>query len=115
MKNYRFPVSASHSQLRFPKMSRARVALILALVAGLSCLPFYVFAQSDAPSVKSKRGAAYTEFTDGGVFVVYQGAHGDTICRDATIAETRALIEEVIAESSGEMKATAQRALSNLN
>jgi hypothetical protein len=67
-----------------------RVVLILALVAVLSCLPFYVLAQNEVP-VKSIKAHTFTQFSDGGAFIVYQGANGDTVCRDATKDETRAL------------------------
>jgi hypothetical protein len=47
VKKYCFPSHASRIQGRFSKLTHARAALILALVAGLSCLPFYALAQDD--------------------------------------------------------------------
>ena len=56
MKNYRFPSSASRSNRPFIKLTKVRVALLFALIAALSCLPFYVFAQNDgAVSTKKSR------------------------------------------------------------
>jgi hypothetical protein len=52
-------------------------------------LPFYVLAQNESAPAKIK-GAAYTEY-DGGAYIVYQAANGDTVCRDANLTETQAL------------------------
>ena len=90
MKKYRFPLHASPGQKRPNNLTELRVALIFALVALLSCLPFYVLAQNEVP-VKLTKAHTFAEFTDGGAFLVYQGANGDTVCRDATKDETRAL------------------------
>ena len=90
MKKYCFPSHASRIQGRFSKLTHSRAALILAIVAGLSCLPFYVLAQNDVATVRSK-ASNYTAVADGGAFIVYQGRNGDTVCRDATRDEARAL------------------------
>jgi len=90
VKKYRFPSYASRIHGCFSKLKHARAALILALVAGLSCLPFYALAQDDVAPVKAK-ASNYTAVADGGAFIVYQGRNGDTVCRDATRDEARAL------------------------
>ena len=54
MKNYHSPASAARANQRFIKITRVRAALILAVVAGLSCLPFYVFAQDQAAPKKAR-------------------------------------------------------------
>ena len=90
MKKYRFPSHVSSAHGHFSELTKLRVALIFALVAVLSCLPFYVLAQNEVP-VKSTKPHTFTVFSDGGAFVLYQGPNGDTICRDATKDETRAL------------------------
>jgi Calx-beta domain-containing protein len=90
VKKYSFPTHASRINGRFNRLTQVRWALIFALVAGLSCLPFYALAQDDVAAVKSKKSQSYTAY-DGGAFVIYQGQNGDTICRDATPAETLAL------------------------
>jgi hypothetical protein len=89
VKKYRSPLHASLGQKRSSNL-QMRAALIFTLVALLSCLPFYVLAQSEVP-VKSTKSHTFTVFSDGGAFIVYQGANGDTVCRDATKDETRAL------------------------
>ncbi len=90
MKKFRFPSHVSSAHGHFSELTKLRVALIFALVAVLSCLPFYVLAQNEVP-VKSTKSDKFTVFSDGGAFVIYQGANGDTVCRDATKDETRAL------------------------
>ncbi len=91
MKKYSFPLHASRTSGYLSKLTQIRAALIFALIALFSCLPFYVLAQNDAPAVKAKKSASYTPVTDGGAFVMYQGKNGDTVCRDATLDEARAL------------------------
>ncbi len=90
MKKYRSSLHASPGQKRSTNLAHMRAALIFALVALLSWLPFHVLAQNEVP-VKSTKSHTFTVFTDGGAFLVYQGANGDTVCRDATKDETRAL------------------------
>jgi hypothetical protein len=90
VKKYRFPLHASRNQDRFSNLAQLRAVLIFALVALVSCLPFYVLAQNEVP-VNSTKPHTFTVFSDGGAFIVYQGANGDTVCRDATKDETRAL------------------------
>ncbi|HEY0431239.1 MAG TPA: hypothetical protein VGC61_05455, partial [Pyrinomonadaceae bacterium] len=87
MKIYHSPALAP----RFAKLPRVRVALLLALVAALSCLPFYVFAQDESADTKANRSAKYTAAANGGVFVMYQAPNGDAVCRDATLSESVAL------------------------
>ena len=48
MKNYRFPRLASRTSKVRKNITRTRAVLVLALVAALSCLPFYVLAQNDS-------------------------------------------------------------------
>ena len=91
MKKYCFPSHASRIQGRFSKLTHARAALILAIVAGLSCLPFYVLAQDDVAATKSKTRAKYTALADRPAFIIYQGADGKAVCRRATAEEARAL------------------------
>jgi Calx-beta domain/Domain of unknown function (DUF4214) len=90
VKKYYFPLHASRIHGRFSRPLQMRAALIFALVAGLSCLPFYAIAQGDAAPVKSKASASYKAY-EGGAFIIYQGPNGDAVCRDASIAEARAL------------------------
>jgi hypothetical protein len=84
-------VSASRSNRPFIKLTRLRAALILALVAALSCLPFYVFAQDDAAPVKVRASSSYKPAANRGAFIISQGPDGKTVCRQATAAEARAL------------------------
>jgi len=65
--------------------------LILALVASLSSLPFYVLAQNDSAPVKARASAGYRPTQEGGVFVIERGADGNTACRQATADEARAI------------------------
>lgn len=88
MKNYSFPLPASSATAPFRKLTIARFALLLALVAAISALPFYVFAQADTAPAKTRN---YVAYNDGGAYIVYQDANGETICRDASINETRSL------------------------
>ncbi len=90
MKKYRFPSYASPGHRRCNNLAQIRAALIFAFIALVSCLPFYVLAQNEVP-VKPTKLPTFTQFSDGGAFIVYQGANGDTVCRDATKDETRAL------------------------
>jgi hypothetical protein len=55
-------------------------------VAGLAALPFYGFAQNDS----AIQTPTY-QVSSNGSFVIYQGSNGETVCRDATLAEGRAL------------------------
>jgi len=64
----------------------SRAALTILAVAGLAALPFYGFAQTDSTSQ-----APNYLVSSNGAFVVYQGSNGETVCRDATVAEGRAL------------------------
>ena len=68
-----------------------RTALVFAFLGLLSFLPFFAFAQTDGPTGKRNKTSLYTTLADGGVFIVYQGSNGETICRVATIDEARAL------------------------
>jgi hypothetical protein len=65
--------------------------LILALVASLSSLPFYVLAQDDTAPVKGKASANYRPAPGAGVFVIARGPDGKTECRQATADEARAI------------------------
>jgi hypothetical protein len=68
-----------------------RVALILALAAALSCLPFYVFAQDDAAPVKVRPSSLYKPIADRATFIISQGPDGKTACRQASLDEARSL------------------------
>lgn len=68
----------------------SRAALTVLAVAGLAVLPFYGLAQSD-----SANQSPNYQVSSNGAFVVYQGSNGETICRDATLAEGRALKSSV--------------------
>lgn len=70
--------------------ARVRAALVFALIVLILSLPFHALAQGEV-GVKSDKFQAYTAFTDGAAFVIYQGANGETVCRDATPDEARAL------------------------
>ena len=89
MKNYRFPRVASRSNIFLGNLKHFRVLLVVALIAAATALPFYVLAQND--TVVTTKGHQYSEFTDGGAYVVYQGPNGETTCRDASVAEARAM------------------------
>ena len=88
MKIYRFPSPASRLRRRFSKLTKVRLALILALTAALSCLPFFVFAQNDVP-VGTQKSGAYT-VTDT-AYTIYAGPNGETFCRRASTDEIRAM------------------------
>jgi hypothetical protein len=90
-KNYRFPSPASRTKGLFSKLTGTRAALILALVAALSSLPFYVLAQDDAAPVKQKASANYQLSPDSGAFIITEGEDGKTACRQATSDEARAI------------------------
>ncbi|HEX3281963.1 MAG TPA: NF038122 family metalloprotease [Pyrinomonadaceae bacterium] len=64
----------------------SRAALVMVAVAGLAALPFYGFAQSDS----AVQNPSY-QVSSNGSFVIYQGPNGETVCRDATLAEGSAL------------------------
>ena len=91
MKNYRFPFHASRTNGLFRRVTGIRAALILALVASLSSLPFYVLAQDDSAPVKSRGSASYRPAPERGAFIISQGPDGKTDCRQATAEEARAL------------------------
>jgi hypothetical protein len=62
-----------------------RAAVVILAIAGLSALPFYSFAQNN-----SATHSPYQVSSEGSAFIIYQGADGQTVCRDATLAEGRA-------------------------
>jgi hypothetical protein len=68
-----------------------RALLLFALVALVSCLPFYVFAQNDAAPVKARASAGYRPYAEGAAFIITRGPNGETVCRQATVQEARAL------------------------
>ncbi len=88
MKNYRFP-SAPRSKKRFNPANKLRTILVLGLIGFVSSLPFYTFAQSDA--VVGIKTSGYAFAPGRGAFLIYAGPNGETLCREATAAETRAL------------------------
>ena len=89
MKNYRF---ASHAVVFRKPSNNLCAVLVLVLIAVVSSLPFYAFAQGDP--VVNKKSRAYSLVPDRGAFVVYQGPNGETLCRAATPDETRAMRRE---------------------
>jgi len=91
VKNYRFPSHASPTTGLFRKVTGIRAALILALVASLSSLPFYGLAQNNSAPVKARASAGYRPTQEGSVFVIERGADGNTECRQATADEARAI------------------------
>jgi hypothetical protein len=88
VKNYSSPLPASRVAALFRNLTIPRFALLLALIAAISALPFYVFAQADTAPAKTRNFIAYN---DGGAYIVYQAPNGETVCRDASINETRSL------------------------
>ncbi|WP_411704692.1 NF038122 family metalloprotease, partial [Edaphovirga cremea] len=64
-----------------------RAALVITAIAGLAALPFYGFAQNDSINQVSR----YQSSLNNSAFIIYQGANGQTVCRDATLEEGRAL------------------------
>jgi len=91
LKNYRFPSPASRTSGLFRRVTGIRAALILALVASLSSLPFYVLAQNDPAPLKARASANYRPAPEAGVFVIARGPDGKTECRQATLDEARAM------------------------
>jgi hypothetical protein len=90
VKNYR-PSPASQKNGLFNKLTGLRATLILALVALLASLPFYVFAQDDPAPVKAKAAANYRPDPDRAAYVITLGPDGKTVCRQATGDEARAI------------------------
>ena len=92
MKNYRFPPRASRSARLSAKLNKTRMTLVLGLIAAVASLPFYVLAQNENASVSPAvhKASAYTE-SEGGSFILYQAPNGDTVCRDASLSESRSL------------------------
>ncbi|MEP6717518.1 MAG: NF038122 family metalloprotease [bacterium] len=64
-----------------------RAVMVITAIAGLAALPFYGLAQNDSINQVSR----YQSSSDGSAFLIYQGANGQTVCRDATLAEGRAI------------------------
>ena len=91
MKNYRFPSHASRTNGLLRRVTGIRAVLILALVASLSSLPFYVLAQDDSAPQKARASASYRPAPERGVFVIERGPDGKTECRQATADEARAI------------------------
>lgn len=91
MKNYCSPSHASRTNGLFNKITGMRAALILALVAALSSLPFYVFAEDGSVPVKARPSANYRGYGDSPSFVITIGPDGQTVCRQATVDEARAM------------------------
>lgn len=93
MKNYRFPSTASRAHQSFSKLNRVRAALAFTLLALVSSLPFYVFGQGDTV-VNTKKSRTYNVSPDTGAFLLYAGPNGETLCREATPNEARAMRRE---------------------
>ena len=86
--NSRFP-SPPFFRKHFKSSSRLRVGLVLALIALVSTLPFYSFAQGDPIPVKKSR--AYKMAPDKGSFILYAGPSGETLCRLASPDEAQSM------------------------
>ncbi|MEP6742559.1 MAG: NF038122 family metalloprotease [bacterium] len=71
----------------FSRRIWSRAALVILALTGLAILPFYSFAQNTS----ANQIPQYQASSDGSAFVIYQGSNGETVCRDATLAEGRAL------------------------
>ena len=87
MKNFHFP-SPALIKKQFNSSRKLRVALVLALIALVSSLPFYSLAQGEAVPVKKAR--TYSIAPDKGSYILYAGPNGETLCRAATMNESRA-------------------------
>lgn len=88
MTNPRFASPASFKR-HFSSSPNFRAGLVLALIALVSSLPFYSLAQSETAPLKKSR--AYTVVPNKGSFVLRAGANGETLCREATEIEARAI------------------------
>jgi hypothetical protein len=88
--NQRFPLNTSLFTKHLNPSNKLRAALVLVLIAVVSSLPFYAFAQNDA-AVRTKKSKTYTASPDRGVFVLYKGANGETFCREATPEQALAM------------------------
>ena len=86
MTNPRVPTRVSRAKKYSRHFYWSRAALAVIAVAGLASLPFYGFALND----RAVQAPSY-QVSSNGSFVVYQGPNGETVCRDATLAEGRAL------------------------
>ena len=87
MKNFHFPAPALIRK-QFNSSRKLRIALVLALIAMVSSLPFYSLAQGEAVPVKKAR--TYSLAADKGSYILYAGPKGETLCRAATMNEARA-------------------------
>jgi hypothetical protein len=85
------PSRATRTNRLFFNVNKLRVALIVGLLAALSALPFYVFAQTDNAPFNPKAAANFRSYGNGQTFVITQGPDGNAVCRPATVAEARAI------------------------
>ncbi len=90
MKNSRFTSYPALFRRHFNQSYKLRAALVLGLIALVSSLPFYSFAQGD-PVVSKKSSRAYSVAPDRGALVLYRGPNGDALCRKATPQEARGM------------------------
>ena len=92
------PIAAAFRKLKKSNLAtKLRAALVLGLIALISGLPFYAFAQEQSvPKVKKIR--TYSVAPNAGSTLLYAGPNGETLCRDATPAEALAMRN---AESNG--------------
>jgi hypothetical protein len=88
VKKYCFPSHPALFRKYFNPSNSVRAALVVLLIALVSSLPFYAFAQDDA--VVTKKARTYS-VSDRGSFLIYQGQNGETFCRQATPDEARAM------------------------
>ena len=94
MTNPRVFTRVSRAQKYSKRIYWSRAVLLILAVASLAALPFYGFAQND-----SANQAPNYQASSNGAFVIYQGSNGETVCRDATLAEGRAF--QTSASSAG--------------
>jgi len=95
LKNSLFPFPTQLKN-QFKSSPKLRIALVLALIALVSSLPFYSLAQGEAVPVKKARN--YSIAPGKGTYILYAGPKGETLCREATVEEARSMRD---ASSSG--------------
>jgi Calx-beta domain/Domain of unknown function (DUF4214) len=84
--NPRGPSRVSRAKKYSNRIYWSRAVLVILAIASLAALPFYSFAQNN-----SATQSPYQVSSEGSAFIIYQDADGQTVCRDATLAEGRAL------------------------
>ena len=90
MKNY---LSLSQFPKTFKVSNGLRALLLLGALALVSCLPFYVFAESQPARVLASATAIDESVDNSEVFVFYRDTNGESVCRKANLAEQASLLE----------------------